>query len=361
MMSVFQLFKMILGLVTASFFLFFLLKFSGIYTTFQGGQNELDTMNGFLDVARGVYIYGDPVEFKGFSGSGRYSKLRYEPPFIYSGAMEAKATGVTLFMIPGKTLNVYRTTVDVGWWKYSAIGALPLMKVYYSPVNCNSDCWRAMEKLTMAFPGPGEPRVSFGFCNGTGLTETVDRDYLATRLEAIALGYEDAFSFEPCGHRAKPDELVVEFVSGETYPTNGFAVDALDDATGYVYYARTSDMSGRLEKHKLAYKDPLDILAIVTGGEAGFEYKNENMFAELETAAKKESARAEMLAGAYARPGVRDQRCSAAYGNLREAMNNLTALMDNPRPDDLESMRLLNEAHASAAAVYEGLRGSGCE
>ena len=360
MLSVFQIFKIIMGLILAGFFLFFLLRFSGIYTEFQGGQNQLDAIRALERTARDVVIYDVPVEFKGFSRWDRRGELSYEPPFVYASGIESKVTGVTLFMVPGGSMNIYRGGLDFGWRKFAWAAALPQMKVYYNPANCTSDCWDVMEKVTMMFP-QGQPSTGFGFCNGSGITEAVDRDYLAVRLGAAASDpAQPGPAFLPCSYRPKKNEIVVSFVGSETYPESGFALQPLGNGTSRVYFRSVNDMNGRVEYRSFMCADALDVFALVTGGEKAFRYKNERLASEISTAAKKEAGRAKLVMSVYGRHG-RESSCTGLYQSLYDAMQTLSELAESAGMRDAAGAAELAEAHGLAAQIYSRLEDSGCE
>ncbi len=348
MISIFQVFKIIMGLLIAGFFFYIIMSFSGIYAWFQEGQQERLVMQNFRDTVYDTYVNGIPTGFRGFE---KFSDLSYDDPPRVSSLSADVAVEAPLFLKPGKNLYIYRQTLDLGWWGFSWVGALPEMKIVFNPLNYSPEYWGVMEELAGIFPQSQDPRITLGFCTGDRELEGVERDYFIS-----AIRHPRDLNFTPCTRDFPDNYFLIIISSQEMGPSNGVLVSPVGNATGYVYHKNQS----------FIYSDPLDILAVlmglgnIWGTETVYKYKSNLLLSELQLAARKEAERSELMR--------LNRRCVDTYGELADILcsgeDSICRLAQSMRdsgysnPGDFQRLNALNEM---AGGKYRELEAEGCE
>lgn len=348
MLSVFQVFKIIMGLFIAGFFFYIILNFTGIYTWFQESQQEILIMQNFRDTVRNTYVYDIPAEFRHFEN---FEELRYDDPPRISSLSGDVSMDAPLFLKPGKNLYIYRKTLDLGWWRFQWVGALPAMKIVFNPLDYSQEHWSIMQDLAGIFPQSQDPRITLGFCTGNRELEGVERDYFIS-----AIRQPRDLNFSLCTRDFPENYFLIIISSQDLKPSNGVLVKPMGNGTGYVYYRNNS----------FIYSDPLDILAILLGldslwgPDTLYRYKNTLLFSELQIAAKKEAERSELMR--------LNRRCVDTYGELGNILcsdeNSICRLaesiMDSGYSDPGDFQRL-SELNGQAEDKYRELEAEGCE
>ncbi len=336
-----------MGLIIAGFFFYIILNFSGIYAWFQTGQQEMLIMHNFRDTVRNVYVYDIPTGFTGFE---KFSDLRYDNPPQVSSLSGDVSMDVPLFLKPGKNLYIYRQSLDLGWWRFHWIGALPAMKIVFNPLNYSQEYWGLMQDLAGIFPQSQDPQITIGFCTGERELEGVERDYFIS-----AIRQPRDLNFSLCTREFPDNYLLIIISSQGLKPSNGVLVSPLGNGTGYIYYKNNS----------FIYSDPLDILAILLGSgslwgpDTLYKYKNSLLFSELQMAAKKEAERTELMR--------LNKKCVDTYGELGDILcsgeDSICRLAEtitdsDPDPGDFQKLLDLNN---QAKNKYRELEAEGCE
>lgn len=70
MISVYQTFKLVLGVVVSIFVLFFLINYAGIYSGFQIEAEKVKAVRNFRKLSQDVYFTGNPSPFTDFGKAG---------------------------------------------------------------------------------------------------------------------------------------------------------------------------------------------------------------------------------------------------------------------------------------------------
>lgn len=348
MISVFQIFRIIMGLIIAGFLFYVIMQFSGIYAWYQEGQQEKLIMQSFLETAGSVYVHNVPTSFIGFE---KFSDLRYDsPPAISSSAGDAEAD-VPLFLRPGKSLYVYRQTLELGWWRFNWVGALPEMKIVFNPLNCSPECWKVMQDLAEILPQSRDPEITMGFCTGERELEGVERDYFISAIKSPR-----DLNLAPCTRSFPPGYFLIAISDEGAVPAGGVLVEPLGNGTGYIRYKNST----------FIYSDPLDILAVlmsldnIWGSDTLYKYKNSLLLSELALAARKEAERCELMR--------LNRRCTETYGELGQILcsdeNSICRLAEAVRDSGYTSLRdfiMLKDLNAQAGEKYGELEAEGCE
>lgn len=343
MISIFQIFKIIFGLIVATFFLYFILNFTGVYSSFQLGQQKVQIIKNFGKAVQDVYVFDTPMKFTDFSLTD--DRVEYNPPYVSFGELRRKIE-VPLFLVPGKEVYVYRGELNLGWWKVNWIGALPTTTVILNPLTYSPRSWDAMRGLVRMFPQTQNPEISFGFCSGEELYDTYDRDYFLRGIRDRA-----ELGFIPCNATLPRDHVLVtinDYPANTTAPSSGLLV--VPNATGLGYAV--------WEGETYLYKDPLDLFSLLTGGSRVYAYKNSAVLSELQLASVKETQRAQLMVFKGKCLSLHEELAGVLCGASQNTICNIAASGNYTHP---VAMAALANLSTRAEEIYLDLEGEGCD
>lgn len=259
MITVYQAFKIILGIVASVFILYFLLNYSGTYSQIQGTFQKNIIMKNFLDISNNIYLTGIHLNYSDFSRVKMNMYYRPKERILgFSGG--SFSVRFPLLMRPAGKLYIYRNSLDYKWWKFYFVEAFPDMDVIFNPLEDDDDTWNFLIDVVGTFPSTSDtgPKVRFGFCDGNVISEMFERDYFRGLLQD-AIHSSDIY-FEECNATlSKRHTLVTISQDCDQYLTNnGICMKLPDKGIGYVFI-NSSDTA-------YVYKDPVDIVAMIIGG-----------------------------------------------------------------------------------------------
>lgn len=265
MLSVFQVFRIVIGSVVFLFVLMFFLRVGDMYSFTQEKSQMYDVVLSFDRHALSTYTSGNPVNFSGFHD---FDSVVYHPPKLKSGAGE-KTLSVPVLMIPSKDeLWLERRCKDYGWFKWCWVYAVPeSVKVIFSPLE-NSPRTR---NLTLSIIKDMPSSVEFGVCNGSAVKAGDSAEF--TNFVQGTLSNEAVNSYIPC--RVIPSETTkIVVLSGTAdIPLGAMQVDP---SLNRDLKINTTD--GIIERD---YSDYLDIVAFIIGGVHAYDYKNDAFSSDL--------------------------------------------------------------------------------
>jgi hypothetical protein len=152
MISLYQLFKIIFGLVISGFTLFVILNFTGVYIGIQEDSQRAAILKNFIKTAGDVYISGNPAGFDDFSRQDFTLSFDIsEPEGIVSQAGKTPVF-FPLFLSPGKRLFIYRNELDLGWWKFRFIEAMPRTRIFFNPRSASPEAWELVRSIVLVLP-----------------------------------------------------------------------------------------------------------------------------------------------------------------------------------------------------------------
>ena len=109
MISVFQLFKIIFGLIASGFILYFAVHYISSYSYTQHAIQKAKVINNFIETAQDVYLSGNYINFTQFA---RYHFTPYfdtrKPEGLYSKDTDKISVNFPLFISPGEELFIDR-------------------------------------------------------------------------------------------------------------------------------------------------------------------------------------------------------------------------------------------------------------
>lgn len=277
MISVFDIFKIILGIIISAFILFIVLRFVGSYIQIGESGREVSAIINFKKTMEKVYTTGISADFD-FKDSKTI--LGYRPPYIETPVSFVDTSPIPVLLVPGEKLSVYRGEYDTGWWKFYLIESLPETSVLFVPIGESEKAWSVVGNVTKMLPSTENTKTKLKFglgCNGTDFWFGWERnkflEAVLPRLVTTKLNLKKCENIEY--FREKGFKIVT---ISDNLEDADFVVKPEDDDIGYVYI-RNGD-----QYEKYIYKNGLDIVALLLGGEKFYNYTNEKFLKELEVA-----------------------------------------------------------------------------
>ncbi|MBN2330826.1 MAG: hypothetical protein JXC85_03350 [Candidatus Aenigmarchaeota archaeon] len=270
MISVFQIFRVLMGVIVFIFVLTFFLRVSDMYSSTQERGSLLETVNAFDHAAMQVYTSGNPTTFPGFEG---FETLVYEAPKIKHDAGQ-KTLSVPVFFVPGTgEIMLERRCLDFGWYRWCMVLAFPKgTKVLFTPIENTQQTRDLIVELVDNLPST----IEFGICDGNG-ARTADKEGFLSYIAGSA-GTE----YQPCDVQLPEHYRLVTINSTwlkQTQENQAVFHTIIEPSSGIVYDAAT----GRSDQPR-PYHDWMDIAVFITGGHRALDYKQAVFTLELEAA-----------------------------------------------------------------------------
>jgi len=365
MISIYQVFKLIFGLIVSAVMLFFLINYSSIYGSTQADINRALIMKNFMKAAQDVYMTGNPTNFSDFS------RLEFDLTFRGSSdpAVIKSNTGyvpnipvrIPLFFVPGREVFIDRNHLDYDFWKFYFVEAVPETIIIFTITGADNEYEELTESIVRLLPSTTyfTPKVLFGFCSGTTLIKPCGIDDFCEREQFDASGY---ILQQPCTNTelsAKKYRLVTISIACNP-ASRGICIEPRDDNwMGDAY------MSGS----RYLYKDAADLVALIIGGEEEdifgtvqgemfYNYKNKVFRERLLLASKIFSQRANLIRN----HPQSNSDCREDYLNFADALVDIQDALSEPDYYTSRSIMLdLISSIGAAEDYYNSLIGKGCE
>jgi len=263
MISVFQIFRMLIGIIVFIFVLTFFLQVAGMYSTTQERSKKLDAMSAFDQIASQAYTSENPATFSGFTDM---ETLVYEPPKLKTEAGQ-KTLSVPVLFMPGKgQINMEKRCSEYGWFRSCWVYAFPeATKIVFNMLDASQETRALVADAVRLLPAT----IQFGYCSGSDAMVSGRDGYLSY---LASLSYGDA----PCQVQmlGLSQLVVVDRTFNYTRMPNGTVFMATEPRTL---------VSGAPKSWALpaGYSDGMDVAAFLTGGAASLEYKRSAFQKEL--------------------------------------------------------------------------------
>ena len=254
MTSLYEVFRLIFGLIVAGFIFVILINFISSYASVQESINRAEIMRNFLKTGADVYLTGNPVGFTQF-GKADFSGVN-EPVFETTppeGILSSTGKSPVyfpLFFALGDEVFIDGGSLDMGWWTFRYVTAMPQTRIFFSPqVSGQREFIRS---VVSHFPNTEffSPTVSFGICDGSEIRELCggslceQRDFIFSLQDQVV---------QPCTVPI-PENAVLVTIARTC--TEGLCLTPADDqGVGTML----------LDGETYFYKDPLDVVAAVIG------------------------------------------------------------------------------------------------
>ncbi|MBI4020316.1 MAG: hypothetical protein HY367_03205 [Candidatus Aenigmarchaeota archaeon] len=347
MPTVYEIFKMIFGLVASVFILYFLITYAGGYAGTQLSAQRISITRDFLTASENVYLSGVPFIFDGFGrqdfeysldASGTQPQIEFG-----SGQLPVR---VPLFFSPGKELYIERKELDLGWWKFGFAMATPEMDIIFNVQD--PEGMDAAVGIASLFPESQEPEISFTLCDGAELEGPYGQFDFAGSRSPVIRNIRPAL---PCSASLQKGSILVTISSSCSSSMQAGICIRPSDGTAFI--------SGSQKEY--IYKDSLDLAALVLGGdrkdlfgnyiaETLYTYKNRVVGSELRLASVVLEGKARLLEG-------RDADCD--YSRLVSSLRELRAIVSG-KDYYLSRHTGYTDANLLLMAEQERLEALGC-
>jgi hypothetical protein len=384
--TVYQMFKIILGLIVSGFVIYFLIFYTGTYSQTQEDVRKALIMKSFEKVVQDVYFTGNPYNFKDFA-TYEFETLSFELSQPEERGQLVTDIGkltwyVPIFFAPGDDLFIGRGSFDLGWWDFGYAVALPETHFILNPVSMGNDTeesWGLVRDFVDGMPSSigFHPKVTFGFCDGMQLLEDFcgsTRDQACEKEFFISAITQPDASFLKCTRTMEPGYVLITISDScsPTYVTQGICIQPPSAGTGSAYIAGSTE--------EYMYHDSLDLVALAIGGDRsdiyGFagenfwRYKNSEFASRVGLAARTVSQSADLMSRkilAEAGRGALSQdsstyQCMALYNSLASDLEGVALILDDRGYyEDYGDVRDLEDKLEEAKATYLQLVNRGCE
>ncbi len=348
MISVFQIFKMLLGVIVFVFVITFFLRISDMYSGAGDKQLEFEIADAFDKAVKQTYMTGNPTTFTAFT---EYELLMYNAPKMLFRTSQKTFT-VPLFMVPAKTeMTLERRCEDYGWFMFCFVFAYSdTTKILFTPLENNGDTRSAIKSMVETLPEAFE----FGYCNATEAkvsTRAAFLNYIVNDMPSK--------SFKKCEVEIEEDTRLVTFGSVSEIAENEIAITG-STVKGYV--------GDELESVSFSSHD---VIPIVTGGVPALKYKKEKFKKELKASSGIMGERSKLIHSMMLEHNYMPcQECPTPYpiecgwldDNTRETsdlyLQFISTLVNLDSAIDAGSYESLLER---SSGEYEALREAGCE
>ncbi|RLI96667.1 MAG: hypothetical protein DRO99_04085 [Candidatus Aenigmatarchaeota archaeon] len=369
-MNVYQVFKIVLGLVMSFFILFFLVNYAGIYSEIQEDTQRMMIISNFRKAVQDVYLTGNSVTFDDFSRLDFnivYNGL-VDPPVIRSGTGQTIIRTPMVF-VPGEEVMIQREDLNFGWWKFGFVEALPEMTVLFNPMDTGVESRNIMKSIVGLFPDTTgrTPRIQFGFCDGNTIKKPCDsgnsfcESYsFMSRIDSYTTPASKCTANLGTGYRLVT--LHASCPSGMVQ--KGVCIVPRLPGAGYGYAYLNGSTEFRL------YKNPLDLFALTVGdGSNIYGPVADNLYHNVNNAFTKElllmseivSQRSKLVSSKLP---ISDEKgeCGTYYSALWAALDMMPSITsaDGYYNDPAKVSELVTELN-NAYSAYQDLVNLGCE
>lgn len=376
MTSVYQLFKIVTGLIISGFILYFLISYAGVYAGTQEDIQRALIQRNLFRALQDAYYTGTPFAF---TDLGRVNLDMTIDPTEPAGIVTKLGKfpfPVPVIFVPADELFLYRSGLDLGWWRFNLVYAVPQTTVLFTPLDTSEATWEVIRKAVQNMPDTTgfEPKVTFGFCDGPDILQNFcganqnmpcERDYFL-----ISIQYTSGTAFSACTAALSRNQKLIT-IAPECAGFQGVCAEPPDqNGIGNLYI--NGEFIG-------PYKDGLDIAAAVfggtekdiygVGGKKLYTIKNRAFARRVGLAARTmargfeltaEKIRSEVSAGKLSKDSDA-YACLAFYDNLTTVLTDLAGFLENWDYADYRAAKELLGRLEAARAEYAELVNRGCE
>jgi len=251
-MNIFQVYKIILGLIVAGFVVFFVANFLGDYVGLNTQTNTYKAMNNFRNVVQDVYNTGNSVEFNQFSQKTMpeiyiQPSESFQPMGIKSGSISMSFFTPIIFMKEkGQGFVLERNEIDLGWTKFYMVYAVSDLVVIFSPENTAS--LDLIKKITSSFQS--NEKVLFTTCSFGSIQSPKKQNEFLDLLNLGSISTGTCIADKPAYvHR------IVE-IKNNCFGSDGVCVQTSSTNIGKIF----------VNGNEHVYRDVFDIVAVIIGG-----------------------------------------------------------------------------------------------
>lgn len=370
MISTYRLFQIIFGIIVSAFVLYFLIQYAVSYQAIEQDSQKLTIMRNVKETTSRVYSTGNPINYK---HGTRYdlSSCRVKlinPLSIETPSIRCDFGSISIFiptlLYMGNNVFISRKTLDYGWWETHFIEVVPETHFIFNPLENTDDVWGLMENITKYLPDTSlgfEPRITFGFCDGSDVLEDLcgglceAQDFLNVLKQPHSTTTFALCSGVPDGSYSRL--ITISSACSPYLPNSGICISPPgSEGVGSVYIKGHTG--------EFIYKDPADLVALIIGGTEEdpfgvpygkelYEYKNQVFGTMLLNAVEIMSQRSILIAGDL------PSECQPLLSDFAHNLDSLNTLI--MEYNDRASMINMNSKLELLSSQYQNLVNIGCE
>lgn len=376
-MSSFGVFRVIFGLLIGSFILYFFIQFVVNYITVQETFSLATALKSFEKLSNDVYYSGNPSPFLDFKKTKKFDIYvdTNSPAGIRSSELPTKASFIVPTLIsPSRTLFLNRVDLDLTFWKFYMVEAVPEIKIIFNPISSDPKIFDFVFEIVNTLPDTGnfDQKITFSLCSEKTLSKSLE----AYEFK-IKLGSEknSGASYLLCEATETSQNRIV-IIADDCSEKNHICVELPKNSIGRIlingneigYYNYDEEI-----------KDIISIVAAIIGGEEKtiygvmgenlFKYKHEAFAEEIKFAAKILSKRAELLKKAIGVERARGRlsansdaiKCEEYYSKLQNDLNSIASGINREYYKNANQIRDLYSKLKEVIRTYKNLINYGCE
>ena len=267
MISAFDIFRIVIGVIVFIFVITFFLRFADMYSGTASSGKAMEAVNAFEDTAQEVYASGNPSSFSGFQG---FRTLAYDPPKImYDSGQKTLAVPTLLVPSTGK-LYLESRCAEFGWFGFCWVYAFPEgMRILFTFVDDSPASRQLARQALYYLPDSAQ----YGFCSSG---------------EARAGGKADFISFlsgppgaphQPCNATLPQYTRVIAIAPPPGLPPGSAADLVVDTGAGLA-------LEGGPDGAAANFTGPVELAVLVTGGKKALDYVKQRMSKEVTVSAR---------------------------------------------------------------------------
>ncbi|MCK5023450.1 MAG: hypothetical protein KAS04_04730 [Candidatus Aenigmarchaeota archaeon] len=349
MISVFQVFKIIIGLIISAFILILVMQFSGSYMEIGESSRQVSILVNLKKVIEDVYTTGISTDFEMKDSE----ILSFRAPYMETIIAHFDVEPLPIITSAGSKFSVTRNEYDIGWWKFYFIEMLPETKIIFIPLDDKEKVWNILTNTSMYFPSTEntgiKTKIGLG-CEGTDFWFGWERNRFLQKIIPSSKSMEIVFEMCENMDYFREEDYKVIIISDGSGSGEFVIIPGEDDNIGRVRVEKNG------EYKYYVYKNGLDIVMIVLGGEQLYTHMNKKFISELSVAIDITTRESSLILNDY----ELNKRCGTEISNFRHALGQLKESIPNLNSESESSAAEFSEYIKNTEKIHRQLEMLGC-
>lgn len=341
MLTTFNVFKMLMGIIVSIFILLLLFRLSSSFIGIGEAKREIKTFYDFNRIVKTVYTSGIAENVS----INSKSVISYIPPDIVTSSGSTTLDVPTIF-VSGDELLVYKSSIDYGFFSYNFILAIPETRIGFVPISNDMDVWAAIKNITKILPSTENlyPKLYFGAgCNSsTFYRPRFERKKFEIAIELFKTDFNTFFDND-CWNVNTHGYRIIKIYPRGTKEENIRVKDGIAIVTGdnKMFVNR----SGEIKKYSIV--NFAEVIAMLLNGEEGYNFFRNDFLRKVSNAVSIKTREYELLSN--------KDFSGACIDEYRKMVSILTEIENSLEKEEL--VNILEEAKME----YQIMRMMGCE
>lgn len=351
MISAFQIFKIIFGIIFSIFVLILIYRFSGSYMEIGETGTRADVLINLKKGVEDVYAGGISQDYW-IRNSGDLILL-YEPPELFTTVTTLDFRPVPALIIPEENVGIHRIEYDLGWWKFYFVEIMPDTTLLFNPTENTEEIWGYIYGMIRVLPSSESLESRFYFalgCNSTAYDYPI-HNWEKEKMMKYERGMKsnlDTAGVRPVLCEGVNPEWKAVVISKDFIETEHPLIIPSGKGSG-LFYPNTSDPA-----NQIVFKTPVDLVSLLFWGEDGFDYMNRELLGQLSVAAEMRIQENNLLV-----PGS-SVGCIILYEEMNTILEDVSGLSEDDHRN-YEKMSELAERLEESEQKFSEIRYEGCE